>query len=255
MPTDQIPPGEPSQDISAMSAQAPLALPRALTISGLIIGLAAAAHTVGGGHLPPAPVLGLLAALVLLPVTVLARRRLSLSSIAVALGAGQLALHTAFTSLPGPVGYCSSAEITAHGHHQAQGIPDCAAAGAGILALSVPALPGPVMVIAHILAVAATALLLARGETLLWRMLAWLAPPAIELLPSPVPQWTAPAPLSTSCVPRLHPCLRIRPLRGPPAFSPAPSASDAAPAPAHAFHTSSCLPGTGARLSRKDTLF
>lgn len=220
--TVQRPPGEPSQNVSAVSAQAPLALPRAFTISGLIIGLAAAAHTAGGGHLPPAPVLGLLAALVLLPVTVLARRRLSLASIAGALGAGQLALHTAFTALPGPVDHCSPAEVAAHGHHQTPSIPDCAAAGTGILALNVPALPGPVMVAAHILAVAATALLLAHGETVLWRMLAWLAPRAIKLRPSPLPQWTAPAPLSTSRVPPLHPCLRTRLLRGPPAFSPGP---------------------------------
>jgi len=221
VPTAQTPPREPSHEGSATSAQAPLTIPRALTVTGLILGLAAAAHTAGGGHLPTAPVLGLLAALILLPVTVLARRRLGLGSIASALGAGQLALHTAFTSLPGPVDHCT-AGIAAHGHHQAQTIPDCAVAGAGFLALHVPAFPGPVMVTAHILAVAATALLLVHGETVLWRMLAWLAPRAIELRPSVLPQWTAPAPLRSSCVPRLHPSLRTRLFRGPPAFSPGP---------------------------------
>ena len=220
MPTVQTPPGEPSQEGSVRSAPAPLALPRALTVTGLILGLAAAAHTAGGGHLPPAPVLGLLAVLVLLPVTVLARRRLSLASVAAALSAGQLALHTALTSLPGPVDHCSPAVIAAHGHHQVQTIPDCAAAGTGILALHIPALPGPLMVTAHILAIAATALLLAHGETVLWRMLAWLAPRVIELRPSLLPQWAAPAPLRSSCVPQLHPSLRTRLLRGPPAISP-----------------------------------
>jgi hypothetical protein len=222
VPTVQTPHGEQSQEGSATSAPAPLTLPRALTVTGLILGLAAAAHTAGGGHLPPAPVLGLLAVLVLLPVTVLARRRLSLASVAAALGAGQLALHTAFTSLPGPVDHCNPAVITAHGHHQAQTIPDCATAGTGLLAMHIPALPGPVMVAAHILAVAATALLLAHGETVLWRMLAWLAPRAIELRPSLLPQWTVPAPLRSSCVPPLHPSLRTRLFRGPPAFSPGP---------------------------------
>jgi hypothetical protein len=222
VPTVQTPHREPSQEGSATPARAPLTLPRALTVTGLILGLAAAAHTAAGGHLPPVPVLGLLAALVLLPVTVLARRRLSLASIAGALGAGQLALHTAFTFLAGPVDQCT-AGIAAHGHHQAQTIPDCAAAGTGILALHVPALPGPAMVTAHVLAVAATALLLAHGERVLWRMLAWLAPRAIELRPSPLPQWTAPAPLSTSCGPRLHPSLRTRLVRGPPASSPGPA--------------------------------
>jgi hypothetical protein len=86
----------------------------------------------------------------------------------------------------------------------------------------IPAVPGPLMVTAHILAVAAIALLLAQGETALWRMLAWLAPRAIELRPSPLPQWTGPAPLRSSCVPPLHPSLRNRLFRGPPASSPGP---------------------------------
>jgi hypothetical protein len=205
-----------------MPAPAPLTLPRALTLSGLILGLAAAAHTAGGGRLPPAPVLGLLVALVMLPVTVLARRRLSLASIAAALGAGQLALHAAFTSLPGPVDHCNPAGIAAHRHHQVESIPDCAAAGTGVLALHIPALPGPLMATAHLLAVAATALLLAHSETVLWRMLAWLAPRAVELLPSALPQWAVPAPLRSFCVPRLHRSLRTRLLRGPPAPSPGP---------------------------------
>ncbi|MDQ0672765.1 hypothetical protein QFZ36_000326 [Pseudarthrobacter siccitolerans] len=158
----------------------------------------------------------------MLPVTVLARRRIRLPSIAAALGTGQVALHTAFTSLPGPVDHCSASVIAAHGHHQAQTIPDCAAAGTGILALHIPAVPSPLMITAHILAVAATALLLAHGETVLWRMLAWLAPPAIELRPRPLPEWTAPAPLRSSCLPQLHPSLRTRLLRGPPASSPGP---------------------------------
>jgi hypothetical protein len=208
---------------TVLPGQAPLTLPRALTVTGLILGLAAAAHTAGGGHLPPAPVLCLLAAVVLLPVTMLARRRLSLASITGALGAGQLALHAAFTSLPGPVEHCTTpAGIAAHGHHQAQTVTDCTAAGTGIPALHIAALPGPLMVTAHILAAATTALLLAHGETMLWRMLAWLAPPATELRPGPLPQWTAPAPLQSSCVPPLHPGLRTRLLRGPPASSPGP---------------------------------
>ena len=197
--------------------QAPLTLPRALTVTGLVLGIAAAAHTAGGGHLPPVPVLALLAALVLLPVTVLARRRLGIASISGVLGAGQLALHTAFSSLPAPVEHCTSAGIAAHGHHQVQAIPDCLTRASGILALHLPAIPGPVMVAAHILAVAATALLLAHGEAALRRALAWLAPPAIKLHARPLLRWTAPAPLAGSCVPPLHPSLRTRLFRGPPA--------------------------------------
>ncbi|CCQ45091.1 hypothetical protein ARTSIC4J27_1024 [Pseudarthrobacter siccitolerans] len=209
-------PGSRARTPAVAPVQAPLTLQRALTVTGLVLGIAAAAHTAGGGHLPPAPVLALLAALVLLPVTVLARRRLSLASISGVLGAGQLALHTAFTSLPGPVDHCTPAGIASYGHHQAQAIPDCLTAGAGAVALQLPAVPGPVMVAAHILALAATALLLAHGEEALWRALAWLAPPVLELYARPLPRWTAPAPLAASCVPPLHPSVRTRLFRGPP---------------------------------------
>jgi hypothetical protein len=109
-----------------------------------------------------------------------------------------------------------------HGHHQAQTIRDCAAAATGIPALHIPAFPGPLMVASHVLAVAVTVLLLTHGETVLWRMLAWLAPWVIELRPSVLPQGKAPAPLRSSWVPRLHPWLRIRLVRGPPAYSPGP---------------------------------
>ncbi|WP_369021741.1 hypothetical protein [Paenarthrobacter ureafaciens] len=199
-----------------MPAQAPLTLPRALTVTGLILGLAAAAHTAGGGRLPAVPVLVLLAVLVLLPVTILARRRLSLGTITATLGAGQLALHAAFTALPRPVDHCATAGIVGHGHHQAATVPDCAAAAT--MAAHVGAvLPGPVMTAAHILAVAATAVLLAHGETLLWRMLDWLAPLTFALHPPVLPQWATPDSLSMAFVPPLHPCLRVRALRGPPA--------------------------------------
>jgi hypothetical protein len=198
-----------------MPAQAPLTLPRALTITGLILGLAATAHTAGGGRLPAVPVFVLLAALVLLPVTVLARRRLNLASIATVLGAGQLALHAAFTAFPRPADHCTTTEMAAHGHHQVAGMPDCVA---GTMAMHA-VLPGPGMTAAHLVAVALTALLLAHGETALWRMLAWLAPLAFALHIRVLPQWAAPAPPRMLFISRLHPCLRIPALRGPPVVS------------------------------------
>lgn len=205
--------------------QAPLTLPRALTVTGMILGLAAAAHTTGGGRLPSVPVFVLLTALTLLPVTILARRRLSLGTITTVLGAGQLALHAAFAAFPRPAEHCTTAGLAAHGHHQAAAVPDCAA---GTMALHGVAFPGPAMTAAHILAVAATALLLAHGETLLWRMLDCLTPLTIALHARVLPQWTTPAPPRTSFVPRPHPCMSIPALRGPPAASPWAAAAPAA---------------------------
>jgi hypothetical protein len=200
-----------------MPTPAPLALPRALTITGLILGLAAAAHTAAGGPLPAPSVLALLGVLVLLPVTVLARRRLGLGSITAALAAGQVALHAAFNALPQTAEHCTAAGLAVHGHHQAQTIPGCATTGSGLLALNVPALPEPAMTGAHILAVALTALLLTRGEAALWRMLAWFTPLAVILRVTVLPVWVPLAAPRASFFPRLHPCLRIPALRGPPA--------------------------------------
>ena len=199
-----------------MPTQAPLTLPRALTVTGLILGIAAAAHTAAGGLLPAPSVLAVLAVLVLLPVTVLARRRLGPGSITAALTLGQVALHEAFNTLPQTAEHCMSAGIAAYGHHQAQAIPGCATAGTGLAALNVPALPEPAMTGAHILAVALTALLLARGESALWRMLAWFAPLAVILRVKVLPLWVPPAVPRVSFIPRLHPCLRVPALRGPP---------------------------------------
>ncbi|MFB0840231.1 MULTISPECIES: hypothetical protein [unclassified Arthrobacter] len=202
-----------------MPAQAPLTLPRALTVAGLILGIAAAAHTAGGGRLPATPLLVLLAALVMLPVTVLARRKLGLGTITTALGTGQLALHAAFTAFPSPVEHCTAAGIAAHGHHQSATFPGCLTATGTMAAHVTGVLPGPVMTGAHILAVAATALLLAHGETMLWRMLDWLAPRSFALHLPVLPHWTTPAPPAGLVIPRLHPCLRIPALRGPPTAS------------------------------------
>jgi hypothetical protein len=202
-----------------MPAQAPLPLLRALTVTGMILGLAATAHTAGGGGLPAPGVLALLAALVLLPVTILARRRLGLGVIAASLGAGQLALHAAFTAFPGPVDHCASSGMV-HEHHQVTAVAGCMA-GTGSTAMH-PAdlVPVPAMTAAHLAAVGLTALLLARGEAALWRMLAWLAPLTFALHVPVLSQGRQPLQRGTVFVPPLHPCLRVPALRGPPPVFP-----------------------------------
>jgi len=209
-----------------MPQLAPLRLPRAVLVTSLVVGLAAAAHTAGGGHLPPFPVVVLLAVLLLLPITVLARRRLSFPSLAGILGSGQVVLHTGFTGLSGALEPCGASGIAAHSHHQAVSIPGCAWAPAADpmtqeyaaqeFTTQGFAVIGPIMFALHVLAVAATALLLAHGETLLWRMLAWLTPAIVAVRPAPLPESKAPAPGSFGFPPPRHPYLRTPSLRGPP---------------------------------------
>jgi hypothetical protein len=198
-----------------MPVSAPLRLPRALVVTALVLGLAAAAHTAGGGHLPAAPVFALLAVLVLLPVTVLARRRLTFPVLTGVLGAGQVALHGAFTSFSPPI-HCGTVGVAAHTHHQAAVLPECVSAQVADDMVNDLGLISLVMLAAHALAVAVTALLLAHGEVLLWRMLAWLIPGIPVTAVMPPPEWPAPATPRTVFRLPLRPFLRARTLRGPP---------------------------------------
>lgn len=201
--------------------QAPLRFWRSGVITACGLGVAAAAHTAGGGNLPPVQVMLLLAVLCLCPVTLLARRQLRMPAMAGILGAGQAALHAAFTALSGPSAHCTDAAVAAHGHHAAA-VPECAAgvgyAAGAVTAGAVAGLPAPVMLMAHLLAVAVTAVLLARGEAALWQVRAWLAPLAAVVHPVVLPPAVRVAALrSEAGTPRFS-AVRIPPRRGPPAL-------------------------------------
>lgn len=206
--------------------QAPLQFWRSGVITACGLGLAAAAHIAGGGNLPPVQVMLLLAVLSLCPVTLLARRRLRLPAMAGILGAGQAALHAAFTALSGPSAHCTGAAVSAHGHHTAAAVPDCAAAvgntavghAASATAEAVAGLPAPVMLMAHLLAIAVTAVLLARGEAALWQVRAWLAPLAAVVHPVVLPPAVRAAALRSEAVTPRFTAVRIPPRRGPPAL-------------------------------------
>jgi len=72
------------------------------------------------------------------------------------------------------------------------------------------------MTAAHVLATALTALLLARAETALWQLRAWLRPLAHKLQPTALPgAFTIPTPVPASR-PRPVPATRITAPRGPP---------------------------------------
>lgn len=184
---------------------------RTAVLAIAVLALAAGAHVLGGGQLPPAPVMAACTALTTLGVMAVTRWKMSAFSLAGILTAGQGMLHEAFSALAGPASAPSGPALHFHG---------VAAGGPGLI----PTLPShpqthlePPMMAAHILATLLTAVLLSRGEAALWALAAWLRPltvlravriPAMsrQPLPPPFPQHA-----------RRWRALGRHPLRGPPA--------------------------------------
>lgn len=159
------------------AARPPFHALRSALVALTVVSLAAGAHAVAGGQLPSPGILLACLALTGLASTAATRLKLNVAAMAGLLGAGQLALHGAFTlftgtSFSGPGG--------ALPHH----------AGAASVLAAVPApiaaghahLPEPdstlslLMLAGHALATLVCALLLARGEDALWSLAAWLRP-------------------------------------------------------------------------------
>ncbi|NUP73727.1 MAG: hypothetical protein HOQ07_03625, partial [Sinomonas sp.] len=181
----------------------------AAVVAGATVFLAAAAHTVGGGVLPDPLILAAVLALVLAPVVLLSRRKISGPSMLAVLSAGQLALHEAFGALSvtsGPVPVLAPEG----GHVHVLGALSPAHAAGGTHTES------PAMMAAHAVATLVTALLLARGEAALWALLSWLRPlvrvlAALRLHPFPaLPAFTE------ESRPGIRPSLRLPTRRGPP---------------------------------------
>lgn len=190
---------------------------RSAAVASAVLCLSAAAHVAGGGTLPAAGILAALAALTMLPATVLAGRKLGPASLAGLLGGGQLALHQAFTAL-GVSASCTPGGTagTLHAWHLFPGdvsALDCATA-AGLA----DAGGGAAMTAGHILASVLAGLMLLKGEQALWALLSWLRPlahlPAAVVLP---PAGRPPAAPAAPLLPRPLFHHRLDPLRGPPA--------------------------------------
>ncbi len=141
-------------------------------LAAVVVALAAAAHTLGGGALPDWPELGLLTAGVLAGSMVASSKPLRRASALALLGLPQLFLHGAFTVLSAPA--CevdSTLRPAGHpGHH------DGTAAGC---------LAGPIgehghssgwMTLAHATAVVIAALVAAHGDKVLWLVWSLLTP-------------------------------------------------------------------------------
>ncbi|WP_458107464.1 hypothetical protein M1D51_17935 [Arthrobacter sp. R3-55] len=151
--------------------RAPFHALRSATVSLVVVLLAAGAHIVGGGTLPTAPVLLALVVLTALVATLATRFKLNLVFMAGLLGAGQLALHEAFTAL-GPIRTTGPA---ANHHLGAESLSpgmDIAAAHTHELGTAF----GTMMLVGHVFATFASAIVLAKGEDALWQLAAWLRP-------------------------------------------------------------------------------
>ncbi|WP_375425740.1 hypothetical protein [uncultured Friedmanniella sp.] len=125
--------------------------------------LATSAHVLGGGRLPAGWLLAVTGLLLGVVAVTLTARRCRFPVLLVALTAEQLLLHLFFEAASQVVPGCSTLVMTAdHATHAA--LPTCAMATA-----MHPAVPGWAMWVAHLLATALTAALLARGEAWCWR--------------------------------------------------------------------------------------
>ena len=155
-------------------ARAPFHFVRAASLSTGILTLAAGAHVLGGGDLPSPDILLAVLALTVLAATTATRLKLNLAATTAVLGAGQFALHKVFTAFNAPVIAASQPASTADAHHlSGTAIPALVAA---THVHTTDSTAGILMLVTHAVATAACALLLAKGETTLWALAAWLRP-------------------------------------------------------------------------------
>jgi hypothetical protein len=201
-----------------MDLRGTLRLFRAVLITGMATSLAAAGHVLGGGTLPAPGTVAVLAGLLLVPVAWVAARELSFLTLLGVLGAGQLLLHEAFTSLSAPAVCLPSLTGQMPRHGQAMEM-QCSAAEPASMSLHLgTGADSPPMLAGHVLALLVTAWLLRKGEVALWLLLAWLRP--LVQLPRPagtVPVRQRPMPAGRPYVPAPRRNLRTDSLRGPPA--------------------------------------
>lgn len=186
---------------------------RAAATAVVVFFLAAGAHLAGGAALPNPLILGTLGVTTLLAVTIFSGRKFSLPSVLGILGAGQLLLHEAFTTLT-----TTTACVPASRDHFGPQQVHCAPAGGMDHAHAFSLFDSPLMFTAHAAAVVVTALMLYHGEAALELTVQWLRP--LARLPRLV---TCPPLADLPLIPEapvvrsyLEPLLAVRPLRGPP---------------------------------------
>lgn len=191
----------------------PFHLLRASAVATVILTLAAGAHVTAGGELPAPAIMLAVLALTALASTTVTRLKLEFPGFAALLLANQLVLHEVFTVFSPPAQVAAPTADAHHDNHFYSG-----GLQAFVAHLSGPeAGPGPVMPAAHGLATLACALLLAKGESALWALAAWLRP--LATLPCAMaPEAAPPASPFTPTAAPLRPWRNLRQdsRRGPP---------------------------------------
>lgn len=187
-------------------------LVRAIATAVVIFFLAAGAHLAGGAGLPSPLILGTLAVTTLLAVTILSRKKLPLPAVLGTLGAGQVLLHQAFTTLT-TTAACIPTSSVHFGPQQVH----CTPAGGMEHAHAFSMFDNPLMLAAHAGAVIVTALMLYHGEASLELAAQWLRPlAALPRLVAFPPLADLPVIPAAPVHDYLAPLLSMRLLRGPP---------------------------------------
>lgn len=188
---------------------------RSLVLVSLVLSVSSASHVLAAGHLPAPGVLVLFGVLLLVPMTLLGRRTLSLRSSLLAMGSGQVLLHTLFGMTAVPAVCESSSALP--GHHAAF---ELACSPVARDAMGPAAADAPVMVLLHGMATVLLALATSRSDEAAALLRAWLLPlltlPAVAS-PAPTrrPVLDVPPPVAPLSVHASVPTLRGPPLRGP----------------------------------------
>ena len=189
-------------------------------IGSIIVALAAGGHLAGGGRLPEPAIVTALCAVVMIPVSVLTRFRLSFPALAGLLGVGQPWLHWSFDALSAaaPVRHSGPGGRRPSGPRPRRLAPGML----GPAMAAAAAVMDGAMFAAHAVATLGTALLLARGERALSALASWLRP--LMQLPGPaaVLPVRVPGPrIANLTLPMDRVGRRLPTRRGPPALAPA----------------------------------
>lgn len=143
-----------------------------------VLGVSAAAHQLGGGRVPGVLAFLLLAVLLAPPTWLALGRRLGAPALVALLGTGQLAVHLGLAAMAPTAGSAGAPHV-----HDA--LPGALAAGS-----SAPMAPmtgsGASMLLAHGVATAVLAVVLARAEAALWHVVCALLPRVVAPLRRPV---------------------------------------------------------------------
>lgn len=169
---------------------------RAAVATLLVLGLGSSVHTLAGGA-APGPMASVVLALLVGPVAWWCTgRRLDTARLLALLGGAQAGVHLTLAAMAPVTGTAAAA-------HVHEGLPSALGTAATVTAHG--HLPGASMLLAHVAATVLTALVLARAEDVLWRVVTLLLPRAPRRVRVPTPARLAAIPavvVLTGCTPR-----------------------------------------------------